>query len=89
MNALRNLFPENEEPDSDTNRKKDEGRPSMANVPHDSSSRSGAAKDNSNTPGKSSTKDAADAMATETGKKSDDKPRGLFSWFGNWRKNDK
>lgn len=85
-NMTPNLFPEQEEPDpAKLEKKRSEGRGSMANVP-DESSNEKSSKEKS---GKDSdAKDSSRPGRLESDSK-DEKPKGMFSWLGGLRKADK
>jgi flagellar basal body P-ring protein FlgI len=86
-NLAPNLFPESEEPDSDSHRKKNSSQSNMASVPHDSTARSKSSKSGKTSSDKD--KDSKERNSDEPDETGDDKPKGMFSWFGIWRKSDK
>lgn len=84
-NMTPNLFPEQEEPDAPgTEKRKEEPRVSMANVPEES-----GAKPNS-TAKPTGDKPATDKPSAKPDSESTEKPKGFFSWLGGgMRKSDK
>ena len=82
-----NLFPEQKEPsERDIERKKADSRGNMANVPQDGVKQ----KNTDNSPPEdetSSTRRSSPVREAES--KENAKPKGMFSWLGNWRKVDK
>ncbi|MBS0202927.1 MAG: flagellar basal body P-ring protein FlgI [Planctomycetes bacterium] len=77
-NMTPNLFPEQDAPDPTDDRKKAEARANMASVSEESKARK--------TDGDKKSSDKEKSIKEDS---RDDKPRGMFSWLGSWRKVDK
>ena len=89
-NMTPNLFPEREEPDAPgSDRRKEEARGNMASVPEESATRVKHASNSSSNDGESSPRSTSSRTARKETESKDEKPKGMFSWLGNWRKVDK
>jgi flagellar basal body P-ring protein FlgI len=87
QNMTPNLFPEQKEPEgADQDRKKPEPRGNMASV---SEEKAKSSTDESTKDSEGSTRSAAKGASRKESESKDEKPKGMFSWMGGWRKSDK
>lgn len=88
-NMTPNLFPEQDEPDPTSDRKNTEPRASMASVSEESKDKKTNSDKKSPAEKETSSHEESSKPARKDAESKDDKPKGMFSWMGNWRKVDK